>query len=209
MRRRSLKWTRGLGIAGMSGAASVVLTDVIGILARPGYNPISQSVSELAVGPTGWIQDLGMFLGAVGALACAAGLYLVLDEGWYLKMGEFLLFVAGLGLLLAAVFKTDLVPPKTVGGIIHDIASLVSGIAFVPVCFLISPALRRRRALFAYTIAAGLLGAGLEIGTGRFPEHWVLFGLHERLFLGNAVAWVWVVSWMVLLRYPQSRTPPA
>jgi hypothetical membrane protein len=209
MGRLNPKWIVGLGIAGVAGAASVVVTDVIGILVRPGYNPIFQSVSDLALGPTGWIQDLGMFLGAVGALACAAGLYLVLDEGWHLRLGELLLVIAGLGLLLAALFKTNLLPPKTTGGIIHDTASLVSGVAFVPVCFLISPALRSRRALFVYTIAAGLLGASLEIGTGRFPEHWVLFGLHERLFLGNAVAWVWVVSWAVLLRYPESRTPPA
>ena len=209
MTRSNLKWARGLGIAGICGAVSIVLTDVIGILVRPGYNPIFQSVSELAIGPTGWIQDVGMFLGAAGTVACAAGLYLVLDEGWHLRLGEFLLLVAGLGLLLAAVFKTDVAPPKTAGGIIHDTASLVAGIAFVPVCFLISPALRPRRALFAYTIAAGILGAGLEIGTGRFPEHWVLFGLHERLFLANAVAWVLIISWVVLLRYRESQPPPA
>jgi hypothetical protein len=197
------KWVVGLGIAGLFGAVSMVATDVIGILVRPGYNPVSQSVSELALGPTGWIQDLGMFLGGAGAIACAAGLYLGLARKWETSLAEFLLAVAGTGLLLAAFFKTDLAPPKTTGGIIHDTSSLIGGIAFVPVCFLMAPALRACKALFNYTVVAGLVGATLEIGAGRFPREWVLFGLHERLFLGNAVLWLFIISWAVLIRYPR------
>ena len=192
---------KGLGLAAIAGSLALPITDVIAILLRPGYNPLSTSVSRLALGPTGWIQGIGLYLGGIGAIALALGLSVALSKQWEVRLGEVLIFLVGVGLMLAATFHTD--PHRhefDLHGKIHAWVSFASGVFILPAFFLVSPGIRNNRHLFAYTIIAGILQIILEVGRGRLPSNWVLFGLHERLIGANAVLWIIVIAWAILIK---------
>jgi hypothetical protein len=63
------------GIA-LFGCGFVLLTDFVMWFLVEGYNPIGQTISELAAGPHAEIQDTGIVVFAVGTAALTAGLIL-------------------------------------------------------------------------------------------------------------------------------------
>jgi len=195
------RFTRGLGLASVTGNAILTITDVIAIALTPGYNPLSQSVSFLALGPIGWIQETGFYFGAIGIIAFALGLSSKLSKGWKLTVAEAFLFLVVIFLIIVALFKADIPGQEaTVHGQIHYWSSIGAGISTMPVYFVVSYNIKNRRRLFIYTIAAGILQIILVIGRGRLPAEWVLFGFHERLIGANVVVWVIIVSWVMLIR---------
>jgi hypothetical membrane protein len=206
--RRGL--VRGLGLASIAGCVMVALTDVIGVLLHPGYNPLKNSISDLALGPLGWVQDAGLYCLGVGVLAFAAGLSLVLSQKWQARLGELLLLLIGIALLLAAFFHTD--PPgnhSTLHGNIHGYASFTAIFVSVPAVFLVAFAVKDNRRLFIYSLAAGVFQVVFDIGRGRLPADWTFFGLHERLVVANALVWVAVVSWVLMVRGRDKNSEPA
>jgi hypothetical protein len=175
---------KGLGLTAIVGSLALPITDVIAILLRPGYNPLATSVSHLALGSTGWIQEIGLYLGGIGAIACALGMGMVLSKQWEVRLGEIMIFLVGVGLILAATFHTDPYGHvSTLHGQIHAWASFASGVVVLPAFFLVSPGIRNSRPLFIYTIITGILQIVLEVGRGRLPSHWILFD--SNYFLGN------------------------
>ena len=205
-RHKAVKW---LGLAAIGGSVALALSDGIGILLHSGYNPITNSISDLALGPTGWVQGVGLYLGGAGVMAFALGLSLVLSEQWEIKLGEAFLFLVGIGLVLAATFRTDTPGhASTISGDIHGWVSFASAIFALPTFFLISPAIRNNRRLFIYTIIAGILAIVLEVGRGRLPSSWVFFGLHERLIGANGFCWIAVTSWALLVRHKENPPRP-
>lgn len=66
------RYLRLCGLIGLVGCIGVVAADIAGILVYESYNWISQSISALAVGRYGWIQDLGLYLLSAGLIADAA-----------------------------------------------------------------------------------------------------------------------------------------
>ena len=191
-----------LGLISFSGNLALPLTDAISILLHPGYNPLMKSVSDLALGPLGWIQGVGIGLGGIASIACAAGLFLKLGRQWEVRLGEVLLCLVGIALVLAAVFHANLPgAPPDLSGRIHGNASIFSGIAILPVFFLVAFGLRNNRHLFIYTIVAGCLQIVLEVGRGRLPSNWTFFGLHERLVGANPVLWEIFISWIILVKH--------
>ena len=59
MKVSSRSLVQSLGWIAITGALALPVTDGIGVLLSPGYNPVYGSVSQLALGPRGWIQNIG------------------------------------------------------------------------------------------------------------------------------------------------------
>ena len=195
-----------LGFTSIVGNLGLPVTDGVAILFHPGYNPLSQSVSDLALGPFGWIQGIGLFLGGIGAITLALILWLELGKQWEIRFGETLILIVGICLIIAATIHTD--PPghkTTLLGEMHGWASFAGGVFALPAFFLVSPGLRNNKRLFIYTIVAGVLQVILEVGRGRMPADWSLFGLHERLIVTNGVLWMVVVSWAIMKEHLRHR----
>jgi hypothetical protein len=202
MKLKSQKSIRILGLIVIAGCIGSGLTDAAGILLHPGYNPINDSVSGLAFGPFGWVQEIGLYMAGIAMLAFALGLLLIFRRPWEARLGVIFLFLTGTMLLLTAIVRTD--PPgapHTLMGNIHRGASVLAAIFFLPTPLLVSPAFRRHKKLFIYTIAAGITGIALDFGQGRLPANWSYFGLHERLIGTNVVLWILISSWILLVRY--------
>ena len=99
---------------------------------RPGYDPTSQFISELSLGPRGFVQHLTFFLTGT----------LMVIFGWTLRItaprrGAHALLAVGLGLLVAGFFDTDPFPMTALSltGAIHDLAASVVFPSMIAVCF--------------------------------------------------------------------------
>ena len=90
------------GVIGMFGCLAVILTDVVGIILVDRHNPISDTISALAIEKYAWVQDIGLDLYAVAIIACASGLYAWNLDGTKWKIGTILLFLLGIDIVLIA-----------------------------------------------------------------------------------------------------------
>lgn len=93
---------------------------------RPNLNPMTNSVSEYAIGPYGWLITTSIVAVGVSTLALALGLFWgEASKGWS-RIGLILLCLGSTGAIIAGFFTTvpDGAPP-TVSGTMHFLASLI------------------------------------------------------------------------------------
>lgn len=76
----------GCAAVALLGCVLVTAANLIGILIVDDHNPISETISKLAIGDYAWIQDFGLDAFAVSLFALALGLYLSLTGGWRLGL---------------------------------------------------------------------------------------------------------------------------
>ena len=181
-----------LAAAGIVGPILFTVVFVIHGLLRPGYSPVADPISALAIGPYGWVQDLNFIVFGVLMLAYAVGLHLGVRPARAGILGPALLALAGVGAMLSGV-----VPLRAVAGggtyepaghtVAVFMAFLGAGIGLI--------ALSRRmtsdpswRSLATYTLATGIaivvlfLAVGALASTPDAPlNRW--FGLTQRVLL--------------------------
>jgi hypothetical protein len=185
-------------LVGIVGPIVVVVGDIAASLSTPGYSPIRDSISSLALTPVGWLQSIGFL--AMGLLLeiFVAGLFFNIRRarGFYAGIG--LLAFCGFVLMLIATFHMDAPETElpTTAGMIHTIASYGLGLLFPIAILSLAPSLKSTpnwKNIFVYTLAAGILAFVLIIGA-FFTEQTDWFGLYERIVVANAIIWVEVVA---------------
>lgn len=184
-------------IVGIVGPIVVIVGDLAASLSIPGYSPIRDSVSSLALTSIGWLQSI-CFL-AMGLLLeiFVAGLFFNIRRARGFHAGIVLLALCGFVLMLIAAFHMDIPGgPRTTAGIIHTITSYSLGLLFPIAILSLAPSLRSMpnwKSVFVYTVIAGILGFGLILGA-IFGNQAGWFGLYERIIILNALVWVEVVA---------------
>ena len=184
-------------IVGIVGPAVVIVGDIAASLSIPGYSPVRDTVSSLALTGIGWLQSI-CFL-AMGLLLeiFAAGLFFNLRRSGGFRAGIVLLALSGFVLMLIAAFHMDAPGSlRTIDGTIHAIASYGLGLLFPIAILSLSPSFKSTpncKSIFIYTLIAGILAFGLIIGA-FFVEPTSWFGLYERIIILNALVWVEVVA---------------
>jgi hypothetical membrane protein len=94
---------------------------------RDEYSPMAEPVSALEAGSNGWVQQVNFVVFGLLTIAFAIGLHLGLRTTRAGILGPALLFVSGIGLLLAAVFPLR----EDAAGITYDPGGhIVAGLAF-------------------------------------------------------------------------------
>jgi hypothetical protein len=121
---------RKLGaLAGMLGPVVFVGVFTIEGALRSSYDPASRFVSELSLGPRGWIQIANFVVTSLLYLIFAWGLASVFTEGKASRFGAPLMALIGVGFLIAGVAVMDPVwtPPMdvTTHGLIHSITGAI------------------------------------------------------------------------------------
>lgn len=132
----------------------VTLANLVGIIVKS-HNPVSQTISRLAIGEYAWIQDLGLDAYAIGIFALTIGLYLSLDKTWRTLSGFVLLILLSVDILLIAEHNQYLGRPGRGEAIhIYLVYALYALVALIPM--LLAKALsvfgerwRRRSWIFA------------------------------------------------------------
>ncbi len=127
---------------------------------REEYSPVAEVVSALEAGPNGWIQQVTFLVFGGLTMAHAVGLHHALAPSRAGVLGPALLFVSGVGAVVAGVFPLR----EDASGVTYDPGGhVVGGMLFflaTPLAFLLlSRRLRRDpvwQALAPYALVAGL-----------------------------------------------------
>lgn len=93
---------------------------------RPDYAPASHMISDYAVGPYGWVMTTTFLAMSCGCSTLLLGLVRLGPRSASARVGTLLLGIASIGLVVSAIFPTDVAPPSTRTGDIHDISFLVN-----------------------------------------------------------------------------------
>jgi len=198
------KGTSGLHLlfgAVIVGIVLVVLLEVIVQLLPPHYNPLSQSESDLAVGPYGYLMALGFAIGGLLLLLFIVGFRRVVPREAQSRSGLVLLGVAAIGKFIIAFAATDLTArPHTIHGAIHALAAVVSFFCGALGILLLARALRRYPQMrpsprFLVGLASvTLVWTVIVIGTLVVSSQIGVWGLFERIATGLYLLWVLLVS---------------
>lgn len=159
---------------------------------RSEYDPLAEPVSALEAGPNGWVQQVNFVVFGVLTIAFALGLHRGLRRTRAGIAGPALLFISGIGLLLAAIFPLR----QDAAGVTYDPGGhIVAGFMFFMTSAVGLIVVSRRvardprwRSLATYTLAAGivavigfLVGGGLVMPDGAPLHDWA--GLYQRVLV--------------------------
>lgn len=171
---------------------------------RPGYHPGSVFVSELSLGPRGWVQIANfLFTGAL-VLAFGSGLAGWLRSGPASAAGFALLQVIGAALMASGPLVTDpsaMFDQASTHGTVHGLfGAVVFGLAPVS-CLVLSRRFRSDpawRPLASWTLTAGLLLVGgiVALKISQYPRSRLFAwkGWVQRCMLVVFMSWLFAVA---------------
>jgi hypothetical protein len=192
--------------SGLIGSALFVTVFTLEGAIRAGYDPFGIYVSELSLGPRGWIQRANFVVFGLLFLLFARGVTAEFPRGKASKAGPVMLAIVGLSLLASGLLVTD--PKALLGnqttwhGILHGIfGALVFSLAPVS-CFVFGRRFRDDpawRTLASWTMRAGvtitmmvlLMKVG-QLSTNRLHAY---VGLVQRMALVTYLAWIFAFAW--------------
>ncbi len=123
-----------------------ILTGILQILIRPGFNPTRHDLSLMSNGDLGWIQITNFIFTGLLTIAAAWGIKKLLQTGKGKTWGPLLIGLYGLGLIGAGVFVADPMngfPPEmssqtpviTTNGILHMVSGALGFLGLITACF--------------------------------------------------------------------------
>jgi hypothetical membrane protein len=199
--RRTDRWLAAGGFIGP--IVFVVVFTALGI-ARPGYSPIDQAVSDLGIGANDWILNASLIFMGLSLVGCAISLYRTVRfpaSRALRSLGLVLLASVGLGFAVAGLF------PET--NPVHYVVGAPLAFAGSILGFLVTGVLLRRnvtwRTAGSLTLLASLATAILIVltfyvfsfyrwsgGTAPVGQNG---GLMERIVFVEIMAWFATVGW--------------
>ena len=160
---------------------------------EPGYNPLSRTISEYAVGQYGFVMTSAFFARGLALLALAIGLYQGVSPPGRSSAGIVLLCLSGVATLVTGIFRTDLKGAlQTTSGNIHIIAALVTYIGLAAAFILLSqrfrhdPQWKSFRGLALALALAALVGLVVFLGASGTE----LAGLFQRIYTLLFLIWL-------------------
>lgn len=207
-------------MAGMIGAVLFVSVFTVSGWLYPGYSATRMFVSELSLGPHGWVQILNFVLTGALMLVFGLGLAAHFSVGAASRAGPALIQGIGVSLMASGPFTTDpsaMFQQASIHGVVHGIFGALV-FTFAPIsCFVFYRRFRRDagwRPLAGWTLATGVvLAVGVVLlKISQQPES-VLFewkGLVQRVILFAFMAWIFAVAFHLRRQYRSGEgTPPA
>jgi hypothetical protein len=196
------------------GIMLAVLLEVIVQLLPPHYNPLSQSESDLAVGPYGFLMAINFVIRGLLILIFLVAFMRVIPQEGQSRSGLILLGVSAIGKLIIAFVPTDLTsPPQTIHGTIHALVALVSFFCGALGILLLARSLRhvpnvRPSPRFLVGLASvTLVWSVIVIVTVIVSTQIGVWGLLERILDGLFYLWILIVS-IGLWQYPSLDVTP-
>lgn len=160
---------------------------------RPDYAPASNFISNYAVGRFGWVMTTWFLAMSAGLLALTVGLARSGLRSIVARLGMVLLVVASVGLVVSAIFPTDIGALSTRSGEIHDMSFLVNVVSMVlamgllSVSFASHPAWRSYRSITWSLVALILVAFVVQFMT---LHKGMPYGLANRFFVAVLIAWL-------------------
>jgi hypothetical membrane protein len=186
---------RSLANAALAGFATFPLIVVaLHIVQRGHYHPLSQAVSELALGRAGWLMWIA-FCSAGTGLLCLALLHRRLVQRSLAAPA--LLALAGLLAYVSAVFHADPENATTTSlhDQIHQTASLIAFVSIIIAMFVSSRRFHldpRWQPLARPTLIWAICSLATLFLIPNLPDS--LFGLGQRIFIATWLSWTIAIS---------------
>ena len=200
------------GWAGMIGSALFVTVFTLEGWLRPGYDPRSTFISELSIGPRGWVQILNFIILGMLFLVFAWGVADEFREGKASKAGPILLAIIGFSFLVSGPLVTDVAAtPRdqmSLHGILHGIfGALVFSLSPIS-CFVFWRRFRQDpnwQPLKGWTLTAGIITTAAVILLSASTKTQVIpniftpwNGLIQRMVIIPYL--IWIFSFAFALR---------
>lgn len=196
------------------GVILFVLLEVIVQLLPPHYSPLSQSESDLAVGPYGFLMALGFAIGSLLLLLFIVGFMRVIPKQAQSRAGLILLGIAAICKLIIVFAQTDLTArPYTLHGAIHALAAVLSflcgaiGIVLLARALRHDPYMRPSPRFLIGWASITLIWTVVVIGTLAVASHIGVWGVFERIATALYLSWVFIVSLSLWRSLSQERIP--
>lgn len=173
------------------GCFAVIAADIIGIILHEEHNPFKNTISMLAIGKYGWIQDLGLDFLAMGYVALAIGLFTWKKNNVRWLIGLVVMVLIGADLVMIAEHNQYAGRP---GEKIHrKLVYILAGL-FLILHILVYPYLKSLKPfLKKFTIRVGVLWLLLAPLLPLMPDD--INGAYERFICSLLVIWPAVVSY--------------
>jgi hypothetical membrane protein len=193
-RRRSV--IAALAAAGIAGPLLFTVVAVVHSLLRSDHSLVALPISALAVGPSGWVQDVNFVMTGVLFLAYPIGLHLEVRQTRWGVVGPALLVLSGAGLVLAGVFPAvDASGNLTYDSLGHTVASFMAFLGTGGGFIVMSRRLAGDaswRNLATYTLGSGITIVVLVFAFGALAEE---PGAPLHPWIGS-FQWVMVAVWI-------------
>lgn len=174
-------------------------------LLRPLYDPIQRTISELAIGPFGFLQTSAFVVLGLSLLALQHALAHHLRHTVTARIALALIALCGVASFLAAAFPTNLKGAvMTAAGEVHESVAVFGYAGLIVAMILLSLHFRhdaRWRSFFAPSSGLAVVGAAASIAMGA-TSGGDLSGLTQRIMVVPLLLWV-------LLTALRVRTLPA
>jgi len=185
-----------LATAGIAGPLIFVMVAVVHSLLRSDHSLVALPISALAVGPSGWVQDVNFGICGLLFLAYPIGLHLEVRQRRWGVVGPALLVVSGAGLVLAGIFPAvDASGNLTYDSLGHTVASFMAFLGTGGGFMVVSRRLAGDpswRNLATYTLGSGIAIVVLVFAFGALAEE-PGAPLHPWIGLFQ---WVMVTVWI-------------
>ena len=169
---------------------------------KPDFSPVNHMISDYAVGRHGWVMQTAFLALSSGNLMLLLGLARSGLGSVTARLGTFLLGVASIGLVVSAIYTTDLDDaPSTRAGDIHLVSFLVNVGSIILASVLLSISFGSHPRWRAYQRTAVTLAALVVLAFAlQFLtlHRGMPYGLTNRLFV--AVVLAWLLSTSIRLR---------
>lgn len=186
------------GIIGVFGCFAAIATNIIGVILVDDHNPISETISSLAIEKSAWVQDIGLDFYAAGMIACGIGLYTWNLDGLRWKIGTVLLGLLGIDVILIAEHN-QYAGREGVGASIHIQCVYVLAVLFAAITLLLSFGLRRvGHNWYRYSLGTAIVWTVLAPIFFFVPTS--IDGAYERFISLITISWVAAMSWLLIRR---------
>ncbi len=179
-------------------------------LLRPLYDPVQRTISELAVGPFGFLQTSAFIVLGLSLLALQHALAHHLRHTVLSRVALVLLALCGVASFVAAAFPTNLKGAvATVAGEIHQSVAGLGYAGLIIAIILLSLHFRRDerwRTFFAASSSLAVIGAGSSIFMGA-TSNTDVSGLSQRVMVIPLLLWV-VLTALRLRSLPHQAQEP-
>ena len=193
-------------ISGMLGTVLFTLSFTLNGMLRAGYDPVRRYISELSIGPQGWIQIASFIFLGVSLTLFAFGLRASFPTGRASRSAPVLFAIIGVCYILSGPFVTDPMAmfdnQQTLHGILHGIFGAIVFSLSAASCFVLWSRFRRDeewKPLAPFSLIAGIAMCVLivlmkigQLQAGLLSD-WA--GAVQRLCLLTSYAWIFTVSY--------------
>ena len=176
----------------------VFAANLMGMVLVDEHNPISETISALAVGEFAWVIDAALILYAAGLAALAAGLY-----AWNLgkirwKVGTLAVGLVAIAIIVIAVFN-EYAGAANAGANIHRKSVYALGLLFPLATLLLAVGLGKVDPIwYRYSLSTCLVWIIFAPLFFYIPTNFD--GAYERFIASIMVAWFFIVSFQLLKR---------